>query len=404
MSKNPVSVVSSAPSRSWKGWLWDSAEVSKEERRFLLKIDTSNITNAFVSGMKEDLNLYQNEYNYIVVSWTVGYIIGQWPSNFILTRVRAHIWIPFLEIGWTIFTFALAGAQSYSAMLGLRFVVGLFEAGYWPALYYILGSWYTKRELGKRNGILQSAVSIAPIFSGFLQAGIYSSLNGHAGLAGWRWLFIINGVISLPIAALAFVCLPDTPGTARANWIFTERDIEIARERMVKVGRAPEGKPYSAKVILGYLTSWKTLLFTLIFTMQPFGSQPATSFVFWLKAHNKPGSPPVYTVAQINEYPTLGNAFTAVYSLTAVWVSDGPLRGRRWPIILFSNLVAIVIFVLLVVTPVFGPFSQRAPLYIVSSIGGSCVPLTMAYVLLSVASSLQYPGLTLGLRKGGWPS
>ena len=99
-------------------------------------------------------------------------------------------------------------------MLALRFVVGLFEAGYWPALYYILGSWYNKRklpsldhrgirrsiltahqtgELGKRNGILQSAVSIAPIFSGFLQAGIYSSLNGHAGLAGWRWLFVING-------------------------------------------------------------------------------------------------------------------------------------------------------------------------------------------------------------------
>lgn len=56
------------------------------------------------------------------------------------------VWIPFLEVGWTVFTFALAGAQSYSAMLGLRFVVGLFEAGYWPALYYILGSWYTKRE------------------------------------------------------------------------------------------------------------------------------------------------------------------------------------------------------------------------------------------------------------------
>jgi ACS family pantothenate transporter-like MFS transporter len=96
-------------------------------------------------------------------------------------------------------------------MLALRFVVGLFEAGYWPALYYILGSWYNKREsfyqsfmnlfgfftytdyitgeLGKRNGILQSSVSIAPIFSGFLQAGVYNSLNGHAGLAGWRWLF-----------------------------------------------------------------------------------------------------------------------------------------------------------------------------------------------------------------------
>jgi ACS family pantothenate transporter-like MFS transporter len=147
---------------------------------------------------------------------------------------------------------------------------------------------------------------------------------------------------------------------------------------MARAGRAPEGTPYTVKVISSYLTSWKTLLFTLIFTMQPFGSQPSTSFVFWLKAHNKKGQPPVYTIAQINEYPTLGNAFTAVYSLIAVWISDGPLRGRRWPIIIFSNLIAIVVFTLLVVTPVFGPFSHRAPLYIVSSIGGSMVPLTMA--------------------------
>jgi ACS family pantothenate transporter-like MFS transporter len=150
------------PKSSWRGWLWDTVDTSEEERRFLFKldatlltfgtlgmlikwIDTSNITNAFVSGMKEDLGLLGNEYNYIVVSWTVGYIIGQLPSNFILTRVPAHIWIPFQEVGWTVFTFALAGAKSYRALLGLRFVVGLFEAGYWPALYYVLGSWYNKR-------------------------------------------------------------------------------------------------------------------------------------------------------------------------------------------------------------------------------------------------------------------
>jgi ACS family pantothenate transporter-like MFS transporter len=162
MAEKAPSVTSSTPSHSWRGWLWDSADVSKEERRFLFKldatlltfgtlgmlikwIDTSNITNAFVSGMKEDLGLYGNQYNYIIVSWTIGYIVGQLPSNFILTRVPAHIWIPFQEIGWTVFTFALAGAKSYRALLGLRFVVGLFEAGYWPALYYVLGSWYNKR-------------------------------------------------------------------------------------------------------------------------------------------------------------------------------------------------------------------------------------------------------------------
>lgn len=61
------------------------------------------------------------------------------------------VWIPFLEVGWTVFTFALAGAKTYPQMLALRFVVGLFEAGYWPALYYILGSWYNKRKLPLPN-------------------------------------------------------------------------------------------------------------------------------------------------------------------------------------------------------------------------------------------------------------
>jgi ACS family pantothenate transporter-like MFS transporter len=77
------------------------------------------------------------------------------------------------------------------------------------------------------------------------------------------------------------------------------QDIQIARERMEKAGRKPEGQPYTIKTFLGFLTSWKTLLFTLIFTMQPFGSQPLTAFVFWLKAHNKKGKPIVYTIAQI---------------------------------------------------------------------------------------------------------
>jgi hypothetical protein len=86
-------------------------------------IDTSNITNAFVSGMKEDWNLYCSEYNWIIVSWSIGYIVGQLPSNFILTCVPAHIWIPFLEIGWTVFTFALAGAKSYKALLPGRSIL-----------------------------------------------------------------------------------------------------------------------------------------------------------------------------------------------------------------------------------------------------------------------------------------
>jgi ACS family pantothenate transporter-like MFS transporter len=105
-------------------------------------------------------------------------------------------------------------------------------------------------------------------------------------------------------------------------------------------------------------------------------------------------SKPLADPNQQNQYPTIGNAFTAVYSLTCVWISDGPLKGRRWPVILFSNTIAIVIFTLLAVTPVMGPFAHRAPLYIVSSIGGSMVPLTMAWMAELISDNAEQRAFT----------
>lgn len=65
--------------------------------------------------------------------------------------------------------------------------------------------------MAKRTIILLEIESIASMFSGYLQAGLYNSMNGHAGLAGWRWLFVVDGVISIPIALAGFFLLPNNP-------------------------------------------------------------------------------------------------------------------------------------------------------------------------------------------------
>lgn len=101
-------------------------------------------------------------------------------------------------------------------MYALRFFIGLFEACAFPGYIAMLGSWYGPKELTKRTAILLEIESIASMFSGYLQAGLYKSMNGHAGLAGWRWLFIMDGIISIPIAFWGFFGLPDTPHTTRA--------------------------------------------------------------------------------------------------------------------------------------------------------------------------------------------
>lgn len=81
-----------------------------------------------------------------------------------------------------------------------------------------MGSWYTPRELGKRSVIFWLSGTIGAMFSGFLQAAAYNNLNGVHGLQGWRWLFIIDAIITLPIAILGFFFLPDLPLQGKAPW------------------------------------------------------------------------------------------------------------------------------------------------------------------------------------------
>jgi ACS family pantothenate transporter-like MFS transporter len=127
------------------------------------------------------------------LQWTVGYVIGQIPSQIILTKVRPSIWVPSCELVWTVLTFCLAAAKTSNQVIGIRFFVGLAESIFYPAAHTILGSWYKPSELGKRACIFHASSAAASMFSGYLQAGVYQGLNGVGGLAGWKWLFVSPG-------------------------------------------------------------------------------------------------------------------------------------------------------------------------------------------------------------------
>lgn len=154
--------------------------------------------------MKEDLGLGGNDLNYLTTYWNIGYIIGQLPSQYIMTKIRPSIWLPTLEIIWSILVMGMAGAKNVQTVYVLRFFIGFLEASAYPGIMTILGSWYTPQELGKRSCIFQASSSAAQMFSGYLQAGLYSGMNGKHGLSAWRWLFIFDGVIGIPIATYGF--------------------------------------------------------------------------------------------------------------------------------------------------------------------------------------------------------
>lgn len=112
---------------------------------FVRILDSSNISNAYVSGLKEDLNVQGNEYNLFSTLWTCGYIIGQIPSQLIITKIRPSIWIPCAEVLWAIFSFSFAAVKNVQQVYALRFLIGLAESPFYVGAMTMLGNWYTPK-------------------------------------------------------------------------------------------------------------------------------------------------------------------------------------------------------------------------------------------------------------------
>ncbi|CAK7271304.1 hypothetical protein SEPCBS57363_004550 [Sporothrix epigloea] len=379
-------LVAQTPKQTWRTNFWDTLDKSPEERRFLFKLDAVvltfaslgyfikyldqvNINNAFVSGMREDLNLGGNKLNYMITCWTVGYVIGEIPSNLILTRIRPSLWIPACELLWATLTVVTCKCNNATQLYVLRFFVGLAESTFYPGMQYIIGSWYRREELAKRSCIFHSASAIGTMFSGYLMAAVYH-LDGVNGYRGWQWLFIIDSVISLPIALAGFFMLPDVPEITRA-WYFSPDEIAIAKRRMVLEGRANRA-PYTKAKVKRFFQSWHLYLLVLLYILfnngAGFGGQPA--FQLWLKKEG-------YRLSQYNVYPTFTSVVQVVSTFAYAWASDTFLKGARWPPIVFSGAVGIVIYISLTVWDI--PSSWKWACYILSGLNNGISGLLFAW-------------------------
>ncbi|KAI0787375.1 MFS general substrate transporter [Fomes fomentarius] len=380
--------------RPWSSYLWDTWDKPEEERRFLFKLDAclltyaalsyfskyldqQNITNAYVSGMQEDLGLHGNQLNYITTAWTCGYVLGQIPSNMLITRIRPSIWIPTMEVIWSVLTMVLASAKNFETLVVVRFFVGLAESTFYPAIQYVIGSWYKGNELGKRACIFHTASALGPMFSGFLQTGAYNGLNGVYGLAGWKWLFIIDGIITVPIALLGYFIMPDLPSNTRPSRFYTQEQIDIGKRRMAEIGRKPPA-PFTRKKILGFFTTWHMYTLVPLYVLFNNGGGPSSSMIFWrvLKSFNTPGHQ-VFTIGQINTYPLGIQAIQVVTTLCYAWWSD--IVRARWPPMLFAGTWSMITCIVLASTPLYEHITRRWVFYYFTGVQGGLSGLILAW-------------------------
>ena len=141
-------------------------------------------------------------------------------------------------MAWAITSACTALANNYHGLLITRFFLGITEAPYYPGALYLLSLFYTRKEIATRLSILYSGNIIATSFSGLIAAATFNTLDGVHNLAGWRWLFIIEGAVTFGIAIVSMWLLPDFPLTTR--WLTqAERELAHARIERDTVGMAP---------------------------------------------------------------------------------------------------------------------------------------------------------------------
>ncbi|KAJ7740223.1 MFS general substrate transporter [Mycena maculata] len=192
-------------------------------------IDRNGITTARLKGLEQDLGLSDLQYSVVLSILFVSYCPAQIPSNMILNRVTRPSWyIGACVMGWGLTSLLTGVTKNYGGILACRVFIGLPEAAFYPGAIYLLSRWYTKKELAFRSAILYTGLLISNAFGALIAAGILANMDGKLGIRAWRWLFFIEGSITITVGIFTLWALPDYPNNTR--WIVgDERRLAQAR-------------------------------------------------------------------------------------------------------------------------------------------------------------------------------
>ncbi|KZT29316.1 MFS general substrate transporter [Neolentinus lepideus HHB14362 ss-1] len=232
-------------------------------------IDRNNASAARLRGFEADLHLKGQEYNTILSILYVGYIIMQIPSNMFLNYIgRPSLYLPVCMMVWGTLSILTGITKNFVGALLTRFFLGFVEAAFFPGALFLLSKWYKRSELGLRTALLSCGSLISNAFGSLLASGILDGMEGKLGRSAWRWLFFIEGALTVFFAICAIFVLPDFPSTTH-GWL-SPLEIRLAEKRMeedVGIGDEDQTEPagQTAGLIMA-MTDWKVWWLALALT------------------------------------------------------------------------------------------------------------------------------------------
>lgn len=304
---------------------------------FGLQLDRGNIANAITDTLLEDLNITTDTINTGTQLLSAGIIVFEIPSNMILQKLGPRKWITGQIIVWGLVSSLQCLVQSRSTFLLTRFILGACEAGFIPGALFYLSSWYKRGQYAKVNTIFFLGNQLGTACSGLLASGILRLAGSHS-LAGWRWLFLIDGIITIFIGILWLFLLPESPGNPSSILLPQLRLISVETGKRIQqsiMDDDPEKKNstmrISPKQVRNVLCNWR-LWQHIIVSFIPLA---ATSMSVYFPTIVKQLG---YTKYQANAMTSIGWFLAIPFQLALAYYSD--YSGHRGIAVIIPQALA----------------------------------------------------------------
>jgi MFS family permease len=226
---------------------------------FVAYLDRVNVGFAALT-MNAALGLTAEMYGFGAGIFFAGYFLFEVPSNLLLERFGARVWIARIMVTWGLLATGMAFVSGAASFYAMRFLLGVAEAGFFPGVILYLTYWFGAEERARWIGMFMTAIPLSSVIGGPVSGWILDQMNGAYGLAGWQWLFLIEGLPSIAIGFACLVYLDDGP--AQASWL-------DADECAALLGRLAAERQQREAVhtftLREALTNWRVLALSLVY-------------------------------------------------------------------------------------------------------------------------------------------